>query len=162
MNLQSALSAFSGVPADWIIIGALFIIVTADAVRAGSVRAAAIALSFPLAAVLYQLIPGTVVLSAIAKQFPTSIEQAALFAIIEIVVFVCIHQMLFSYDRYSSVLSAGVCGLAAVIAVLVVWTETPVLQSLWHFDTQIQAIFGSSYRLFWLVGSYLALAFVGS
>lgn len=162
MDLGGAFSAVSQIPIDWLIAGVFFIVVAADALRAGCARACALAISFPLSSLLFQLIPQTALVGAVAGQFQNSIEQALLFIILEVVLFVCVYQMLFAYDRYGSLVSTAVAGLAATIVVLVVWTQTPVLQSLWHFDSQMQNIFGASYRFLWLVGAYLALAFVGS
>ena len=161
MDFQGAASALSGIPLDWIVIGAFFIIVSADALRAGSTRASALSLSFPLAFVLFQMVPQTILLGSLTNSFSNWIEQAVIFAIIEAVLFVCFHQMFFAYDRYTSLFSAAIAGLAATVAVLVVWTEAPVLQSLWHFGPFIQAVFGSSYKFFWLIAAYFALAFVG-
>jgi hypothetical protein len=162
MDFGSVSSAFSQIPLDWILVVIFFVVIAADALRAGPVRAGAIAISLPLSALLYQMIPQTVLLSSISSQFPKSFEQALLFAILEIILFVCFNQLLYSFESHSSLLSAVVCGLCATVVVLVVWTQVPVLQSLWHFDSQIVAIFGASYRFFWLIGSYLALAFIGA
>lgn len=162
MDFGGAYSAFSQIPLDWLIIAVLFIVIAADALRGGTNRAAALALSFPVSYVLFQMIAHTFLLDMFIGQFSATIEQAVVFAILETIVFVCVHQMLFSYDRYSSLISATVAGLAAVIVVLVIWMQMPLLQSIWHFDGQIQAVFGASYAFFWIVGSYLALAFIGS
>jgi hypothetical protein len=162
MNFSGAFSAFSHIPIDWLIIGVFFIVVFTDAVRAGSIRAAAISLSFPLSALLYQMIPQTVLLSTISGQFSSTIEQALIFAILEVVIFVCVHQMLSSFNAYASIFSATVSALCATVVVLVVWTQVPVLQSVWHFDATIEAVFGASYHFFWITGAYLLLAFVGS
>jgi hypothetical protein len=162
MNFGASFSAFSHIPIDWLIIGIFFVVVFTDAVRAGSIRAAAISLSFPLSAFLYQMIPQTTLFSTISGQFSSSLDQALLFAILEAVVFVCVHQMLSSFNAYASIFSATVSALCATVVVLVIWTQMPVLQSVWHFDSTIQVIFGASYRLFWIIASYLALAFIGA
>ncbi|HEV3245109.1 MAG TPA: hypothetical protein VG102_02025 [Candidatus Paceibacterota bacterium] len=162
MNFSSAYSALSHAPIDLLIIGIFFLLVAADALRAGSIRAAALALSLPLSSLLYQMVAQTVLLSTIVGQFSKGFEQAILFFLIEAVLFVCLHQMLSSFERYTSLLSAVVSGLAATVVVLVVWTQTPVLQSVWHFGPQIEALFGAPYRFFWFMASYLALAFLAS
>ena len=162
MNFGGAASAFSQIPIDWLIIAVFFITVTVDAVRAGSVRACAFALSLPVSFFLFQLIPQTIVLGPLTAAFQSPIEKAVIFLILEVVLFVCVHQMLFSYDRYSSVFSAVVAGLSATVVVLVIWIQIPALQSLWHFDGQVQTIFGGSYSFLWLIASYLGLAFIGS
>lgn len=162
MDLSSALTIFSKIPIDWMIIGIFFLIVTVDAIRAGCVRAASLAISFPISVYLYQMVSQTILLSTIDAQFKSNLEQALIFAILEVIVFVCLHQMLYSFDAYTSIMSAVVCGIAATVAVLTVWTNMPLLQAIWAFNPQIQAIFDASYRLLWLLASYLALAFIGS
>lgn len=162
MDFGGAFSSLSQIPIDWMIIGVFFIIVFVDAIRTGSIRAASLAVSFPLTAYLYQMLAQTALFSSVAAQFKTNLEQALIFAILEVVIFVCLHQMLRSFDTYTSIMSAAVCGLAATMAVLAAWTGVPVLQSIWHFDPLIQTIFGASYRFLWLLAAYLALAFIGS
>ncbi len=161
MDFGGAFSSLSQIPLDWLIIGVFFVLVTIDAIRAGSVRAASLAISFPLSVYLYQLLSQSILISTIDKQFSSNLEQVLIFAILEVVVFVCLHQMLYSFDAYTSIISAVVCGLAATVAVLSVWTNLPILQSLWHFTPQVQGVFGTSYRFFWLIAAYLALAFIG-
>jgi len=162
MDLSAIYSVFSHVPVEWIVIGAFFLLIVADALRAGSVRAASLALSFPITGMLMQMIAQTALLSTVVGQLKNNIEQVILFAIIEAVIFVCVHQMLYSFDPYTSLVSSIVCGLAASVVVLVVWVETPALNAIWQFDPNIQAIFGHSFGFFWLIASYLALAFIGS
>ena len=162
MDFGSVSSTVSAVPVDWIVIGAFFIIVSADALRAGSVRACALALSFPLTFLLFQILPQTFLLSPTLASFSSPLAQAVVFLILEAILFVCLHKMLASFDVYTSFHSAVVSGFAATVVVLVVWTQTPALQSLWHFTPQLQSIFGASYRFYWLIAAYLLLAFVGS
>src|SRR5579859_4360250 len=118
MDFHGAYAALSQIPIDWLIIGVFFVIVFADAIRVGSVRAASLALSFPISALMFQMIPQTFFLSTLSDQFPHNIEQALIFAILEVIIFVCLHQMLYSFDAYTSLTSAAVCALAATVAVL--------------------------------------------
>jgi hypothetical protein len=162
MDLSNLLSVVSSIPVDWLVIGVFFVLVAADALRAGSTRAAALSISLPITLFLFQMIPQTVLLGSLSGQFHSSLEQAIIFFVLEAVLFVCLNHMLFSFDQYTSLLSSFVAAFVATVVVLVVWTQVPALQSLWHFDPQVQAIFGDPYRFLWLIFSYLALAFAGS
>ena len=162
MDFGSSLNILESIPVDWIIIGVFFLLVAADSLRAGSGHAIAFSLSLPISFFIFEAIPQTAFFGALGAQFTLPLEQAILFLVIEAVLFVCLNQMLFSFEHYTSLLSSAVAGFAATIVLLIVWVQVPALQSLWHFGPQVIAIFGASYRFFWLIGSYLALAFVGS
>jgi hypothetical protein len=161
MDFGSSLNVLESIPVDWIIIGVFFLLVAADALRGGSSHAMAFCLSLPISLLIFQSITKTIALGALDAQMQLPLEQAVLFLIIEAVLFVCVNQMLFSFEHYTSLLSSSVAAFASTIVLLVVWIQIPVLQSIWHFGPQIQIIFGQSYRLFWLLASYLALAFIG-
>ncbi len=162
MDFAGAYSAISQVPVDWLVSGLIFIIVSADALRCGSIRAGAIAISLPLATFLYPMLSLTIGLSAITGHFQSQLAQDISFLVLEAILFACVHQMLYSFDRSASFLLAMLCGLAATIVVLVVWAQSPILESIWHLSPPLQTVFGQSYRFLWLLGSYLALAFVSS
>lgn len=125
-------------------------------------RAASLALALPIALYIFGAIPQTYFLGDFAKQLANPYAQAGIFALLAAIIFTCIHQMILTFDVSSSFTSSAVSGLAAVIMILVVWVQLPALEQIWHFGPQIHAIFGASYRVFWIVASYLALAFVGS
>ncbi|HUO50754.1 MAG TPA: hypothetical protein VMU25_04300 [Candidatus Paceibacterota bacterium] len=162
MDFHSAFSALSIIPTDWIIIACAFILIAADALRGGSMRAASIALALPIALYLFSSIPQTFFLGNFAKQLSNPYAQAGMFAFLAAIIFICIHQMILTFDISSSFTSSAISALAAVILILVVWVQLPALGQIWHFGPLIQSIFGEQYRAFWIVGSYLALAFVGS
>jgi len=160
--VQGTLSALSAIPLDWIVIVAFFIIVSADALRAGSTHASALALSLPISSLLFKLVPQTILIGTLTASFKSEIEQVIIFAIIEVILFVCFNQMFFAYDRYTSLFSAAISGLAATIVLVAVWVQVPVLESLWQFGPSVQGIFAASYVLLWFIFAYLALAYVGS
>lgn len=162
MDFNGAISALSGIPLDWIVIVAFFIIVSADALRAGSRRAATLSLSLPVTAYLFKLVPQTILLGSLSASFKSNIEQVVFFIIIEVVLFVCIHQMFAMYDGYTSLFSAAISGFAATVVVIAVWVQVPILASLWNFGPHVQHIFGNSYSLLWFVFAYFCLAYVGS
>jgi hypothetical protein len=162
MDIGSSLNALESIPVDWIIIGVFFLLVAADALRAGSAHAIALSVSLPISLFIFQAVPQTAFFGAIAAQFNQPVEQAVLFLIVEAVLFVCVNQMLFSFERYTSLLSSAVSGFAATVVLLVIWVQIPALLSVWHFDPQVRAIFSESYRFFWLLASYLALAFIAT
>ncbi|MBI4090795.1 MAG: hypothetical protein HY422_02120, partial [Candidatus Komeilibacteria bacterium] len=59
-------------------------------------------------------------------------------------------------------IQAAIAGVAAAGVVVTMWVATPPLQSLWQFGPQVQEIFGETYRFFWLISAFAALAFVRS
>lgn len=162
LAVNTAFSTFSQIPIDWLLIGVFFVLVAADALRAGSTHATALSVSLPVSLFLYSTLSKTIIIGSFLGQANSSIAQAAIFLILEVILFVCINQMLYSFEHFTSLLSSTVAAFAATVVVLVIWLQVPALQSLWHFDGQIQTIFGASYSFFWLIAAYLALAYAGS
>ena|SRR3989338_1656743 len=163
MDLGSVVAAWAHWPTDWIIIGAFAAIVALDTIRAGANRASALAIAFPIATILYSAIPQTFALNTIAQQFNAPIAQIALFAVLLVITYILIHRILSFYGASSSsAIPAIVTGLAVAAVVVVFWLQIPPLQSIWHFGPQVSAVFAESYRFFWILAAYAALAFARS
>ena len=66
-NTLFATDFFSHWPTDWIILGALAAFIAFDSLRNGSARAATLAVVAPLALLLVNLLPQTIILGPIAR-----------------------------------------------------------------------------------------------
>lgn len=148
---------------DWVIIGLLIIILTATAIRWGTVRTCVIAVTMPVSAFLFSLISSSAIASSVSSNMNSPLMQSGIF--IALLVFVYI----MTYRMYRSFLGEGerlwlafVAGLAASFVVIVVWIHTPALASIWEFSKQTQSIFGSLYALWWMIASLLLLGYVRS
>lgn len=163
MTLDTASGFFSHIPMDWILIAAAAIFIALDALRSGSGRASALALSLPAALFLIAELPHAKILSGITAQFGTSALKSVLFGIVFAIAYVLVRKMSTSYATNSGeVLQAIIAGIAASAVLVVVWLQVSELQSVWHFGAQVQSIFGEQYRLWWVAGAYAALAYVRS
>ena len=163
MNLDAASNFFSHIPTDWIVIIAFAILIAFDAVRSGTGRACALALSLPVTLFLISEIPHAKVLSGIASQFGTPTLKAVLFGIVFVVAYILVRRMSAAYrNNNGASIQAVIAGVATAAVLVVVWLQVPELQSVWHFGAQVQAVFGEAYRFWWVMGAFAALAFVES
>lgn len=150
-------------PTYWIIIGAIAVFIAFDTLRNGGTRATTLALALPAALFVLEALPKALFIGGVANQFSTPVMQAVLFGIVFIALYLLVYRIVGLYSTSSGApIEALMTGLAVSVILLVVWLQVPGLDSLWHFGSQVQAVFGEAYRFWWLAASYLALAFARS
>lgn len=160
MDVSSISGFFSYIPIDWIVLFAITALIAFDAVRAGSGRAIALALALPASLFLIVELPHAILLSGISAQFGTPILKSALFGIVFIITYLLVRRITGTYGNGGgAMIQALLTGIATVSVVVVVWLQLPELQSVWHFGSHVQAIFGEQYRFWWIIVSYAVLAF---
>ena len=157
--LSSVTGTVSGIPTDWLIIASILILFIVFSVVRGTTYATALSLSLPISLLLYQSISKGAFIGGIAAGFSSPIAQSVLFLIIAALLFVLTNQAIASFDTPSSVVSGIAAGLAALIVLVVIWMQIPVLQSLWHFTVQLESVFAGAYAFWWLIAAYVLLAF---
>lgn len=157
----SSLSSLGAHSTDWIVLGVFAAIVAFDAYRSGSGRAIALALAFPLTLYLMTALSGAAILGPLTKQFASGTAQSILFALLCVALFLAVYRMTFRYGN-GGIVQALLSAIALTAVVAVVWLQVPGLIALWHFGPQIQAVFGDTYRFWWIAGAYSALAFTRS
>ncbi len=155
------INAFAHIPIDYLLIAGCFVVVAFDTFRSGAGRACALALSFPVSAILLTTLPSAAFVGAITAKLSTPVLQAVLFAVVFAIAYVLVHRIgVFYGNEAGRPLLAILAGLAGTAIVLAFWIHTPALQAVWQFSAAIHALFADSYRFWWLLGSYAALAFV--
>jgi len=161
-DVQSLLSNVSGqFPIDLVVLVIFAVVVTVDALRNGTRRAAVFSLAAPLAFLIFAAVPNAAFLGSALAQLTTMGMKAALFGMIFICTFILVYRIVpASFGSGTFPLQGLVGGLAAAAILAVVWLQIPALVSLWTPSPMIQTIFGPAYRVFWLLGAYVALAFV--
>ncbi len=162
MNLESLTGFFTGGSLDWFILAGCAGVLALDAVRSGPARAAALALSLPVALFLSQAITKAVLLGTFAAQFATPAGQLTVLAVVFVLAYICTYKMIASFSNGVGALEALIAGLGATVVLVVVFLEITALGAIWQFGDQVQAIFGAAYRFWWLIAAYLGLAFVRS
>lgn len=163
MNLDTVTSAFSGIPTDWLIIGAFAIFAAFEAFRGGAQRVSQIALALPIASLLFESISKTAILGGVLEQFSTPLIGTIVFFALVALIYVFIGRIGLSWGGgESGAMRAALAGVALTALVLIFWIQIPTPDSLWQFGPQVQTIFAESYRFWWLLASYAALAFVRS
>lgn len=160
--MASFSSAFTQLPIDWIVIGALVALIALDALRSGSNRATTIALAAPFAFLFMTGLPTTAVLGTLSSQLQAGAAQGLLFGALFVALFFVFYRIVDSFSETGGVVQALLAGVSATAVFVVVWLQVPALQSLWQFGPQVQLVFGEAYRLWWMLAAYLALAFVRS
>ncbi len=151
------------IPLGWIVFAIVAFILTIDAMRSGPGRAAVLAITAPASVFLYDLIPHTFVIGSLMTSLPSRFIPAGIFLVIFIIVFILFYRMAISIGGISSGLMLSLlAGLSGTIVSVVMWLQVPALSSIWDFGAPLPAIFGSPYALFWLVISFIALAFARS
>ena len=163
MNLTALFPTWlSSIPLGWIVIAVVFFLLTFDAMRSGPGRAAVIAMASSISMFLYNLLPHTMLLGAFIASSNRTI-LAALFGLLFVASFVLVYRMSSIFGGSSGgFLFSFIAGISATIALIVTWVQIQPLESLWNLGSQIQAVFGTSFAAFWLIGIYLALAFIRS
>jgi hypothetical protein len=159
MDIHAVAGFFAGIPIDWLIVGTTLVFFILGTLVRGTGYAVALALSLPIASTLFDAAGHAVVLGTIAQQFSMPLEQAVLFLLLTIILLICMYRICGTFDHSSSPLVAIITSVAVIIVVLVTWMQVVSLEALWRPGVQMESIFGESYRLYWLIGAYLALAF---
>jgi hypothetical protein len=162
MDIHSIVGMFAGIPLDWLIAGTALVVMVLGTMLRGTIYPTALSLSLPVALILFNAASHTAFMGGIARQFSTPIEQVVLFAILTVIVFICMYRICTTFDHSSPPLVALVASLATVIIVIVFWIQITPLEFLWRPGAQMQSLFGDQYAFFWLIGAYLALAFARS
>jgi len=146
-------------PLQWIVLVAILALVSLDAFRAGPSRPIAAAIALPLASTFYSLFPQTMLLGQFSGAIQASWMHVAIFAVFFVALYIVINKMTDSFGSGAGgVLSALFAAAGVTMILLVVWTETPALVSLWQLSP-MPAFFTESYRLWWLAAGYVLLAF---
>lgn len=154
-------AALAQIPTDWFVIFVGFVLISFETFRAGAGRACALALAFPVSAVLLDAVTGAVVAGGVANAFATPVLRAVLFGALFVLAYTLVHQIgVFYGSEAGRPFLALLSGFACMAIVVVFWVHTPALTAVWKFGGSISALVGDSYRFWWLAGSYGILAFV--
>ena len=162
MGVNSLSTILAHWPVDWILLGALAGLIALDALRSGSARAASLILALPATVFVNSTLPRAIFIGPLVAKFGTSTEQLVILAVIFVILYIAIHRIVFTFSDSGGPLQALIAGLAAAIVAVVFWLQIPGLESIWHFGTQVQTVFGEAYRFWWLILAYLGIAFVRS
>jgi len=155
MDLTPVTQSIAHISLDWAIFVGIAALITFDAMRSGSRRALSLSLSFPLAFVALSLASSAAYLPDISSL--ASMTQALLSLGLVIGISLTLY---FAIGRdahgVGGFITALLAGLAASTIAVSFWGALP-LGTLWTFGPSVQAIFGESYRFFWLIGALIAL-----
>ncbi len=160
MDLSAVQGFLDALPIHWFFIGGFFVLVVLDSLRSGTARATALAVALPFASFVSALIPQTAFLkdqAFISQGYGPLIIYGFLF----LVFYMLLRRM--GLEHFESGIGEPIQSLLAALAVsavlILVWVHTPALPAFWGLGEPFSSFFAEPYRLFWLVGSYLALAF---
>ncbi len=149
-------SWFTSVPLDWFIPVICAVLITLDALRGSTARAAALALALPSASLLAGFVSNTAYFSGVASGSP--MVQGGVFLALVIALFVLSYRMM-GFSDNSGPLQALLAGLGTTLIAVSIWTSSESLQSLWEFGPSISAVFSDSYRLMWILAGLVLVGF---
>lgn len=149
----------SHIPVDWFIAFAVFALAAFDGYRSGAARASAAAIALPLAVFLANMAYSTFALGAALAALHASAYPAAIIGILFVALFLIIGRMVEPAFGAGGIISALLGGAGGMAVVLPLLAATPALAALFHFSVALQSVFGDAYRLYWIIGGYVALAF---
>jgi hypothetical protein len=160
MDFSSVATILTALPTDWIIIGTCTLLLLVDALRVGSGRIAALALAALVTLLISGYFDKAAFLGSISDALSTPTLQAAVFGVLFVLLFILLRRINIDYGEESGQpLHAIIAGVAATAIVVVVWIQVPVLETVWVFGDQVQALFGESNRFWILLTALAALAF---
>lgn len=161
MDVSSLSATFAHVPTDWIILFAVALLITLDALRSGASRAIALSLALPITYAVPVVLPKAAFLGTIIKPMSTGVPGAVIILIVLAVTTTLTYRISRDYNS-ASASQAIMAGVAATSLLAVFWLQIPALSALWHFSAPATTIFGAMYSLYILVGGYAVLAAVRS
>lgn len=150
---MDAISAwFASVPLDWFILAIFGTILTIDALRGSTARAAALGVAIPAAGFLFSFAADTAFIGSFVSG--TEMVQSGIFFGLVIALFVMIYRMM-GYADNTTPLQALLAGVGATLIAVSVWMAITPLQSLWQFSPSIGLVFSESYRLLWILAGLI-------
>lgn len=149
---------------DWILFSVLVALFALESFRSGSARAATFAISLPLSLIALQWLSSSFIVGNILHEYvKNSPLQLGVFAILFALFFFLTYRIVGSPGGGNGgVLPAVISGFSATVVLMAVWPLIPGLAGYWQFADSLSLLFGESYRAWWLIGSYVALAFARS
>jgi len=159
--MEAITSVFTVVPLDYFVLGGIVLVIALDSLRSGIGRACALAVALPVSMLLYSLLDKAALLSSVGALFATPLAQALTFAVILALSYLLARRMGLEFvdGGMGEPIQSLIAGVAIAMIFVVIWLQLPALESLWHFNTQVSAVFAEPFRLWWLLGAYAALAF---
>ncbi len=160
MDFSAAQGLLNSFPIHWFILGGFFVIIVLDSLRSGTARATALAVALPFAAFLSTLIPITAFIKDQAF-IAQGRGPIVLFVALFVIIYMLMRRM--GLEHFESGRGEPIQSLLAATAVssvlILTWVHTPSLNALWSLGEPFTGLFAEPYRLFWLLGAFLGLAF---
>lgn len=161
MDVEAVKGIFSTLPVD-VVASVLFAtFITVASLRLGASFAISLSLSLIVSNVLFAALPSAFMIGGMVSGASPMTAAALYGGFVVLLTFVMYRMTSTLSDDSARPLFAIATGLATTVVVLTMWHITP-LATLWHFNPMIQGIFGDTYRLFWLLLSFITYAFVKS
>ena len=144
---------------DWFIVAVLFILSAFDGYQSGGARASAAAIALPLSIIFSNTVASTLALGATLHTLHAEAYPTAVIGVLFVIFYLIINRMIEPSFGAGGIISALLAGAGGVVVLLDVWIGTPILDTLFHFGPFPQFVFSETYRLYFVIGGYIALAF---
>lgn len=159
MDLSAVTGFFSHISYDWIILGAIATFFVFDALRTGPAKITALAIALPIALLLSGAAEKALLIGSIAAR-DSQAMQSGIFVILTVILFIVFYRIVDSGRDSMHPLQSIAAGIACSVILIVTLLQVSSILSLWSVSDTIRSVFGESYRLWWLLGSYMVLAAV--
>jgi len=153
------LAIIAGVPIEAIVLVIFAVIIIVDALRSGTRRATVFSLSVPISLFIYSALLNAAFLGPYVAKLTLPMAQPGLIAAIFVLTFIILYKLVPpSFTPGSTPIRALLAGLAATVILALFLVQPPTLITLWDPSSMVKTIFGAQYRLYWLLGAFIALA----
>jgi hypothetical protein len=117
----------------------------------------------PLSTLFESLLAHTAVVGNTISSLSSPAAQCGVFVALFVVSYVLINRIIGVFGNIAGgLLFSLLASVSATIVTIVTLLQVSSVQTLWHFSPQTQALFGTPVAFVWIVGAYVALAFVRS
>lgn len=151
---------FTSLPADWIIIGSFALLMFIDALRVGSARISTLAIAALITLLINESVAKAAFFGSVSLALSTPVLQAIFFTFVYMLIYFLIRRIYIDYgELHGQPLQAFFAAIAVSALIILVWVQVPALNYIWNFGGQVQAVFGETYRFWWILLGLAALAF---
>ncbi len=163
MDISSITASLFGLSVDFVVIGGLVLLAVIVMMRSGTGHATALALSFPMAALLYSAVPSAYMIGPFLEKMDAPGMDAVVYGLLFVLTVTLIYRIVTCYDSLTGGSILGILtGISVTILLIVTWLQIPALSELYQLTPPLPMIFAEQFRLYWTIAALGLLSYVRS
>jgi hypothetical protein len=163
MDTSAITGLLFGLSIDFIVIGGLVLLAVIVMMRSGTGHATALALSFPMAGLLYSAVPSAFLIGPFLEKMDAPGMDAVVYGLLFIVAVTLIYRIVTCYDSLTGGSILGILtGISVTILLITTWLQIPALSDLYQLTPPLPTIFAVQFRLYWTIVALGILSYVRS